>query len=116
MAAIKCAEAQISAGQRGGVWVGVAGLAYAFEVMSDAAPIPAAPEGVIFSAVREGSALGLLGLVLYLLLLKLIPAFLAAFREQSSAQVAALQALSDSIDRHTDSVISELRAGQHRDK
>ncbi len=94
----------------GGLVMGGAGMLYAASAWADAVE-GASPS---LADIREGGAVVILALLLYLVVLKLIPGFLAVIQQQSTANAAALSALTEAINKQTVSIVSELRHAQGR--
>jgi hypothetical protein len=94
--------------QRGAPWVATAGLIYSAEVFADAI----AGVESMGDQIKDGGALVVLALVLYLIVLKLIPGFLDAIAKQSADHSAALRSLTESINKQTIALITEMRTGK----
>lgn len=94
--------------RRGTPYVAAASLIYSAGAVADAIA-GAADMG---EQIKDGGALVVLALVLYLLVLKLIPGFLEAIAKQSADHSAALRALTESINKQTVALITEMRTGR----
>ena len=97
----------------GGAVMAVAGYAYGVSAYADAT----AASNPVMAEVREGGAMVVLALLLYLVVLKLIPGFLATIEAQSKAHAEAIAGLGDSINGHTrmiSELVMEMRAERSR--